>query len=722
MNSQNLIIAAFTVALFTAPLCAQTQLPAPSSPQNHLAGEKSPYLLEHASNPVDWYPWSDKPFAKAKAEGKLVFLSIGYSSCHWCHVMARESFEDAEIAKVLNENFVSIKVDREERPDIDAVYLAYVEGRTGSGGWPMTVILTPDRHPVFGGTYFPPRNRAGDPGLLELLKAVEDEWKKNRAEVEQSGVAAVELLTKQLAPAERDDWPPDVLARTVALFVDRAELDAKTPPRGPLFPQPMMLELLLIEYGKSGDKAALATLKNVLDAMENGGIHDPVGGGFFRYSVDGKWLVPHFEKMLYVNALLARLYLLAFQATGEARYAVTARDILDYLLRDMQLDGGGFAAAQDADSRGPDGALEEGRYYTFTPDELRASQSSEVADSIVKIFNLSDKGHVGGRSVPNRMGKAGFEPVEIAKARELLFELRSQRPRPRRDDKVLADWNGLAISAFALAGRVLGDARYRVAARGAADFVLTKLWDGTSQSLLRRYRDDDSAIPGQLSDYAYLCQGLLDLYSTDLDPRDLNSAVELCDSMILKFYDSKRTVFFDTSKDGDALIVRPRDGRDSALPAPTAIALRCLLRVARLTGRGDLEFVAKSCLGLYANEVRTSIIEHAELVHVAEELATKPREIVFAGTRHSKGLEALLNAWYSAPRPGFVVAFAPEDDDSREQCWRIEDLIEGRIPQEGNAAAYVCENRVCQEPILDPEKLANLKIPTEPDAAKKKGP
>jgi uncharacterized protein len=675
----------------------------PPPPQNRLAAEKSPYLRHHADDPVAWQPWGDAAFAAAKREDKLVFLSSGYSACHWCHVMERESFENAEIAALLNQQFIAVKLDREERPDVDAIYLDYVVARTGSGGWPLTVILTPDRQPIFGGTYFPPRNSDRGAGLFELLTVIADEWKTNREEVVAAGAEAAQWLERNLAVGAPGEWSSDIASRTLLSWTEMQEIRGERR-RGPLFPQPMMLRLALeCEWGDADDAIARAALAE-LDAMAAGGLRDPIGGGFARYSVDGDWKVPHFEKMLYVNALLARAYTVAFQRTQAPRFERVARETLDYLLREMALEGGGFAAAQDADSLAPNGESIEGYYYTFVPDDL-AALDPKLARTAMMSFSVTERGDLDGRSVPRRPPDAAGPSDEIEAARAALATIRATRPPPARDDKVLTDWNALAISAFALAGRVLGEPRYRAAAGQCAEFVRAQCFDADARSLARRYCDGEVAHAGQLSDYAYFADALLDLYELDFEVRHLDLALEVLEGMLARFFDAKSGVFFDAPSDGEALLVRPRDAADGALPSPTGIALRVVTRASRLTGRVELEELAERCLAVYADVVRGSPFAHPTILQSAVLAFGPSREVVFAGTRREASFESLVSKWYSKPRPAFVVAHAPADSASRSAASAVGALIEGRDRVGDRSAAFICSNRICAEPVTDPEQI-----------------
>lgn len=699
------LLLALVGACLAQDAAADARVPPAAPPRNRLGTEKSPYLQAHADDPVDWYPWGDEAFSRAQKEDKLVFLSSGYSACHWCHVMERESFEDPEIARFMNERFISIKIDREERPDVDAVYLQYVMARTGSGGWPLSVILTSDKRPIFGGTYFPPRNVESRPGLSELLHVIDEEWRTRREDVLAAGAEAAEFLRNSTTPSASETWPKDLVARALESWVEITEIERTRPPRGPLFPMTTVIELALLHGSGPGDSAARAIALSRLDAMAAGGIRDVVGGGFARYSVDGEWRVPHFEKMLYVNALLARAYTMAYLVTKKPRYERVARETLDFLLREMTLSGGAFATALDADSITESGEHVEGYFYTFTRAEVEAALTPELAHVAIASFSISESGDLDGRAVLRRPPDSAGNDAEIEAARAALFELRKQRPPPIRDEKVLVDMNGLAISAFALAGRVFREPRYKSAARQAVEFLKTNCFDADEQRLTRRYCDGEVAHAGQLSDYAFFAAGLLDLYATEFDVRNLDLASEVVTGMLLRFYDAEHGVFFDTPKDGESLPMRPRDGADGSLPSASAVAVSCLIRLARTTERKDLEALARRCIESYVGEIRKAPLAYAEMLRAGALVTAPSREIVFAGTRFESGFEALVDAWYSAPRFGFVAAHAPADDASREAATAVSSLIEGRVKIDGRAAAFVCENRICGAPIVEPGAL-----------------
>ncbi len=562
--------------------------PSPNQPTNRLAGATSPYLLLHAENPVAWQPWDEAALERARREDKPIFLSIGYSACHWCHVMARESFEDAETAKFLNARFVSIKVDREERPDLDALYMTAVQAMTGRGGWPMSVFLTPDLRPFHGGTYWPDRPRHGMPSFRQVLEAVAEAWKNRTDEVEKTAARVTEAIRRSAdrtgtGDATLDDGPLAAAVRHL-----QRQFDAEHGGFGgaPKFPPATTIRLLLAQHERDGDADALRMARRTLDDMARGGIRDQLGGGFHRYAVDAAWLVPHFEKMLYDNALLAVAYIEAYQATGEERYARVARETLDWVRREMADAGGGFHAALSAETEG-----EEGAFYVWTSAEVREAVGPDEADLVGRYFGVTDEGNFeGGRSVlhvpvPHDAfaEREGIEPEALREridaARERLLQARGEREPPHKDDKVLADWSALAVAAFARAARVLDEPRYRQAAEGAADFLLGEMWDETD-GLLHAHRAGTSHTPAFLDDYAYLASALLDLYEVTSEAERLQQARRVADALIERFADPDGGGFYETSAGREDLIARLKRGYDQARPNGNAVAARALLRLA----------------------------------------------------------------------------------------------------------------------------------------------
>ncbi len=675
---------------------------------NRLAQESSPYLLQHKDNPVDWYPWGEEAFAKARAEGKPVFLSIGYSTCHWCHVMEHESFETERVAEALNRGFVSIKVDREERPDVDDIYMQAVQMMTGSGGWPLSLFLTPDRRPFYGGTYFPPSPRWGKPGFPQLLEAISNAWKTRRKELESSAGEVLAHLQAGAAAGRSEaegSLPAEILetvTRTLGSQFDAAEGGFGGAPK---FPPAMRLELLIRRWLRAGDGEARAMVEKTLDRMAAGGMYDQVGGGFHRYSVDARWLVPHFEKMLYDNAMLARVYLLAHRAFGVADYARVARETLDYLLREMTPEGGGFFAAQDADSEG-----EEGTFYVWDPATLAQAVGAEAGPIAAARFGVTSAGNFEGSQtvlsvvrttaeLSGEFGKAEEEAARILEdARARMYEARSRRVRPGTDDKLLTDWTALAISAFALAGRVLSEPRYERAARDAADRILRNcLREGR---LLHREKAGRADIPGFSTDYAFLVEALLDLYEATFEPRYFREAVRL-QSVFEEDFAGAGGGYFLSAAPHDGLIVRPAESYDGATPSSNSVAAMNLLRLAAFTGEERYHRRADEVLAAFAGLVERAAPAFPRLLCALDFRSDAAREIVLSGEPGREDFEALRSSVFASPKLNRVVAHA----ESAGELPELSSLSEGRAAGGGPAKAYVCENFACRAPIADPAAL-----------------
>jgi uncharacterized protein len=679
---------------------------------NHLAGEKSPYLLQHVHNPVDWYPWSDEAFEKAAREDKPIFLSVGYSTCHWCHVMERESFESEGIAAILNEHFVSIKVDREERPDVDRVYMLFVQASTGSGGWPMSVWLTPQRKPFFGGTYFPPDNRYGRPGFAFILERLAKAWKEDRARIETSGDQVIEQL-RQYGSLTAGEHLAGREVHDRAYQGFRRIFDSRVGGFGgaPKFPRPSIHNFLVRFHAETGNQDALDMVLTTLREMVKGGMNDQIGGGFHRYSVDAHWFVPHFEKMLYDQAQLATSYLEAFQITRDEQYAAAARDIFTYILRDLTDPAGGFYSAEDADSAADPAHLHEkgeGAFYIWTTAELRDALGIPDAAVFSYRFGVKEGGNVeedphgefGGRNIlyqAHTLEETAAEftlPLEeiraiLSRGSEKLLALRAIRPRPLRDDKVLAGWNGMMISSFAKAAQILNEPSYAQAARAAADFLRTHLWDNTRQILLRRHREGESAIDAFLDDYAYCGLALLDLYEATFEARDFAWAVLLAERAIAQFADTEHGGFFSTSTEN--ILLRLKDDYDGAEPSGNSGMALLLLRLARMTGRDDFRAIAEKSLKAFASRLEEAGTGVPQML-VAHSFATAaPREIVLAGPSD----EAMLAAIRRHFLPNAVVMRA-------EQSAQPMPAIDNR------PTVYVCENFACQLPVNTVEALESL--------------
>jgi uncharacterized protein YyaL (SSP411 family) len=655
---------------------------------NHLANETSPYLLQHADNPVDWYPWGAEALEKAKAEDKPIFLSIGYSACHWCHVMAHESFENADTAAVMNAHFVSVKVDREERPDLDHVYMSAVQALTGRGGWPMSVFLTPDGEPFYGGTYFPPTPRYGSPAFVDVLKAVNDAWQNRRRELLDSGRQLVSAIEQQMALAA-DAQPEALKPESLAEAYRRVEggFDAAHGGWGdaPKFPQPMTIEFLLRTHHTTGDPQALHMVTQTLDAMARGGMYDQLGGGFHRYSVDSHWTVPHFEKMLYDNAQLARVYLHAWQVTDEPLYRAIAEETLDYVTREMRSPEGGFYSSQDADSDG-----EEGKFFLWTSGQIRDVLGGD-AERFIEAYGVTAGGNFEGRNILELKGSLE-ERKALADARRALFEARERRAHPGRDDKVLASWNGLMLAAFAEAARALGKDDYLGIARRNAQFLLSEMRSPEGR-LYHTWKAGVAKVNGYLEDYTHLIEGLIELYQATFDPRWYQAARELADAMIDHF--SAETGFYDTSDDHETPVTRPRELQDNAAPSGNGMAALALQRLAGLAAEPRYAEIARRSLGAVQPLLARYPLGFAQWLVALSYALAHPREIAIVGNVASPAARALLQTC-AGYRPHQVIALGEDGGVP---------LLRGREQVEGQATAYVCTDHTCRRPATEPEAL-----------------
>ncbi len=653
---------------------------------NRLAKEKSPYLLQHAHNPVDWYPWGDEAFAKAKKEGKPIFLSIGYSTCHWCHVMERQSFEDEEVAKVLNENFVPIKVDREERPDVDQIYMAFVQASTGHGGWPLSAWLTPDLKPFVGGTYYPKAR------FLEILGRIHEVWKEKRAAIEEDADRAAEFLKGMTEPKETGAVDSDaVLRKGYELFERQFEPVHGGFSQAPKFPHSTTIQALLRHHLRTGDAEALAMAEKSLVEMARGGIYDQLGGGFHRYSTDAAWIVPHFEKMLYDNALLVVAYLEAYQATGKEFYARIARETLEYVRRDMTSKDGAFYSAEDADSE-----KVEGKFYVWNPKLVREVFDGKDAERFMKAYDVTEEGNWDPHEpdLPKRQSVLRVMGDLDEGLRKRAFEARSKRVRPGLDDKVLTSWNGLMISAYAKAARVLGDASYRDAAERAGSFLLEK--HRKEGRLLRTSRLGEAKLDGYLEDYAYLSAALLDLYETSFDPAWYEESKRLAEKAVELFWDEKSGGFYATEAGQASLIARMREEHEGAIPSSNGTLALVFLRLHAYTGEASARERAVKTIESYKNILDRYPAANVTLMMAVDFLKGPSREIVIAGPEPGPFLGVVRRRFL----PRAVVALA----DGRAKM----PLLEGKGPVRGKTAAYVCENMACKLPVTDPAALEEL--------------
>ena len=675
---------------------------------NRLIDETSPYLLQHAENPVDWYAWGEEALNRARDEDRPILLSIGYSACHWCHVMERESFENTDIAALMNEHFVNIKVDREERPDLDAVYMEAVQMMTGSGGWPMTVFLTPDGHPFYGGTYFPPEDRQGMPGFPRLLAAASQAYHTNKGEIDR--------VTRQLAeqmgrtgqmPRGFTPLTTEVMHNAYSQLATQFDHLNGGFGSAPKFPQPMTPEFLLRYYHHGFNIRALEMAELTLRKMALGGMYDQVGGGFHRYSTDAYWLVPHFEKMLYDNALLARLYLHAWQITADPLYRRITEETLDYALREMTDPAGGFYSAQDADSEGV-----EGKFFVWTPDELRALLGDD-ADLIMGYYGVTERGNFEGANILNVPRPAAdyadqrnVSDAELAgaiqRARAVLLDAREQRIHPLLDDKVLTAWNGLLLRAFAEAGAALGRADYLDAARRNAAFLLDNMRDSDGR-ILRTWRNGQAKLLGYLEDYSCLADGLLALHEATLEPRWLQEAVAVADGMIALFWDDAVGGFYDTGRDHETLVIRPRDLFDNAQPCGSSVAADALLRLAVITGNGDYSSKGATPLRAMQQLLGRAPTATGHWLGALDFYVSLPKEIVIVGPAEHPETGAMLNAVGARYLPNRVVVGMP---DPAHPPLTGSPLLEQRGLTDGAPTAYVCEHYVCQLPVTDAAGLA----------------
>jgi len=675
-------------------------------PGNRLSQETSPYLLQHSRNPVEWYPWGPEALALAKAADRPIFLSIGYSACHWCHVMERESFEDEEIARRMNAAFVNVKVDREERPDLDEIYMKAVQALTGQGGWPMSVFLTPDLEPFFGGTYFPPRRAHGRQGFAELLESIERAWRDDRPNALRQGARLARRISDEARQDSRGRLDGDVLDRSLASLGEAFDPEWGGFGGAPKFPHAIDLRLLLRHHLRMGDPAALSMALLTLDRMSEGGIHDQLGGGFHRYSVDGRWLVPHFEKMLYDNALLVPAYLEAFVLTREERFATIAEATCAWALREMLLPEGGFASSQDADSDG-----EEGRFFVWAPEELAAVLGPRWGYHAAEWYGVTAEGTFEhGRSVLCRQAPAVQVAArlhlpldelveEMRRARPRLLEARARRSAPSRDDKVLASWNGLMISALAKSSQVLRKREHATAAGNAARFVLERMRQPDGR-LFATFRAERAHVNACLDDYAFLVAGLLDLYETDFDPAWIREALALDAIVEARFEDSTRGGVFTTARDHERLIARLKSVHDGALPAGSGVHSMSLLRLAELTGRRDFAERAERAITSVAVLANSRPTAFSSLLTAVDFLAAGPLEVVVAGPPGDPAVEEMLAAVRASRRLQRVVAVS----DSRADV-RLLPLLEGRTHATGRTRAYVCRNYACGAPLRSAEEL-----------------
>jgi len=685
---------------------------------NKLINEKSPYLLQHANNPVDWYPWGNEAFEKAIKENKPIFLSIGYSTCHWCHVMEHESFEDSTVAEILNKYFVSIKVDREERPDIDNIYMKVAQMLTGSGGWPLTIIMTPEKKPFFAGTYFPKENRFGRPGLIEILNQIKDAWVNQHDKILSSSNQIIEGLKKSSATNTLgNEITLDILNKSVQNFISGFDKTNGGFGNAPKFPSPHNLLFLLRQYSRSKDSKTLEMVTKTLDEMSDGGIFDQIGYGFHRYSTDNKWFVPHFEKMIYDQAMIAMAYTETYQLTKEKKYKNTAEKIFEYVLRDMTSPEGGFYTAEDADSEG-----EEGKFYFWNYSELKKILSQDDLIIFCKVFNVEEDGNFvdqlkgvkdGNNILHKRRSNSIFANEfkiseneltnKIEQIREVLFEVREKRIHPLKDDKILTDWNGLMIAALAQAGRVFSDQKYTTAAESSANFIFSKL-SKQNGGLYHRYRNGETKFDGNLDDYAFMIWGLLNLYETTFKVEYLERSIELNNILINNFWDENFGGFFFTSEKSSELFTRQKEIYDGAIPSGNSVAMMNLIRLSKFTGDNKLEEKASLLSKAFSIQIERYPNGYSQLLSGVNFAIGPSFEIVIAGNLKDKLTQEMLKEINSMYLPNKVILLK----SSGNNLEKIAEFTRGQEILNNQTTVYVCRNFVCSLPTTDPNKLLQL--------------
>ncbi len=691
---------------------------------NKLISEKSPYLLQHAHNPVKWYPWGPEAFRLAQKKDKPIFLSIGYSTCHWCHVMEHESFEDPEVAKLMNDVFVSIKVDREERPDIDSVYMMVCQMLTGSGGWPLTILMTPDKKPFYAATYIPKETRFGRIGMVDLIPRVKEMWTTRRSEMLNSAnqiTESISAASREMSPGATgealDESTLNLTYEQLSMRFDEQYGGFGSAPR---FPTPHNLLFLLRYWRRSGDEGALEMVEKTLQEMRRGGIYDHVGFGFHRYSTDSRWLVPHFEKMLYDQALLAMAYTEAYQATGKKKYEETAREIFTYVLRDMMQPEGGFYSAEDADSEGV-----EGKYYVWTYKEAQQVLAPEEATLIVKVFNIRKDGNF--MEQPTREGtgsnilhlrksvkelasdlKVSEEALQkrLKAIRQKLFDYREKRVHPHKDDKILTDWNGLMIAALAKGAQVFEESEYAEAAERAVDFILKTMRTPRGR-LLHRYRDGQAGIPAHIDDYAFLIWGLLELYEATFRVGYLETALDLNKDLIKHFWDEDGGGFYFTANDSEKLLVRHKEVYDGAIPSGNSVAMLNLLRLGRLTAKSDLEEKAATIGKVFSESISESPSAHTQLMAAVDFGIGPSYEVVIVGNSKAKDTKEMVQALHTHFIPNKVVLLRPIDQEA-PGIERLAKFTKYQTSIDNRATAYVCLNYNCKLPTTDKGKMLEL--------------
>jgi uncharacterized protein len=676
---------------------------------NHLIHETSPYLLQHAHNPVDWYPWGDEAFQKAKNENRPILLSIGYSACHWCHVMERESFEDERIAALMNDLFVNIKVDREERPDLDEIYMNAVQMLTGRGGWPMTVFLTPEGKPFYGGTYFPPEDRYGVPGFPKILQGVANAYREKPQDVERSVEQILAALQRMsLSTESQQPFSSDIIGQSAEQLAQAYDADHGGLGKAPKFPNVGVYELFLRHYHHSKGSRFLEMVTHTLTKMAQGGIYDHLGGGFHRYSVDEKWLVPHFEKMLYDNAQLVRIYAQVYCVTEEPLFKQVVNETINYLMREMLHTGGGFYSTQDADSEG-----EEGKFFVWTEEEISQILGEEASEIFCRIYDVTEEGNFEEKNIlhpiltleqASKFFRRDLKEIEslVSDAKAKLFQEREKRIKPFRDEKILTSWNGLMLSGFAEAIKISPHPSYLEATNRTVDFIFTKMFrDG---HLLHTYKSGTAKILGYLDDYAFLAAGLLDLFEATVNRAHLDRALELAEIILHEFWDEAGGGFFYTGRSHERLIAQSKPIFDGSIPSGNAVATQVLLRLYHYTGKEDYLKRAERILRAYYNAMENQPFGFAHMLAALDFYLQKPKEVVLVGDKKEPKTFELLTKIHSLYVPNMTLQLASPDDSLE----KVSPLLAGKKQFEGKTTVYVCHNFTCSRPVVEWDELKPL--------------
>lgn len=673
---------------------------------NKLINEKSPYLLQHAYNPVDWYSWSDEAFEKAKNENKPIFLSIGYSTCHWCHVMERESFEDEEVANYLNKYFITIKVDREERPDIDNIYMTFCQATMGQGGWPLSVFITPDKEPFYAGTYFPKYSRYGHPGFMDLLSTIKEKWDTDKDTIINSASEMAEMINSIYLDSEEEDIDNEIVNKAYSYFIRNYDTVYGGFGSAPKFPTPHNLLFLLRYYQISNNSTSLEMVEKTLIQMYKGGIFDHIGYGFSRYSTDKKWLVPHFEKMLYDNALLLMCYVECFQLTKKKIYKEISEKIIEYIIRDMTMPEGGFYCAEDADSEGV-----EGKYYVWGVNEIIDLLGNEDGKLFCKYYDITKKGNFEGNNIPNLIN-TNLDEIEnneelkrkLEIIREKLFNYRNNRIKPHKDDKILTSWNGLMIVALAKAGRILNNQVYLDYAKKSLEFIESNLVRNSDNRLLSRYRDGEAKNLAFIDDYAFLIWAYIELYEATFEPKYIKNAINYSNDMIKIFWDEDYAGFFMYGNDSEQLISRPKEIYDGAIPSGNSVASYALLRLSRITGEKEYEDKIIKLFRYFGSKINETPMVYSFML-ISKMFADNPtKEVVLTSRTNDGDLNSYINIINNEYLPFSIVIVNTEDKNISS----INRFVRNQTTIDGKATAYVCQNYTCQKPVNDIEEFKKL--------------